>query len=76
MRSTRSIVPVLSLVLLAAGGCAALPPPQPAPLKSAVSPERPCPPAGAHPLERDLTVPWASRTYVLEDGSLCRPDAE
>ena len=76
MRSARSIVPALSLALLAAGGCAALPPQQPAASESAAHPARPCPPAGARPLERDLTVPWASRTYLLEDGSLCRPDAE
>jgi hypothetical protein len=76
MRSTRSIVPVLSLALLAVSGCAALPPQQPAVVARTVHPALLCPPAGAHPLERDLTVPWASRTYVLEDGSLCRPDAE
>jgi hypothetical protein len=35
----------------------------------------PCPPPGAVPLERDLTVAYPKRTYLLADGRVCRPDA-
>jgi hypothetical protein len=34
----------------------------------------PCPPPGAVPLERDLTVAYPERTYLLADGRVCRPD--
>jgi hypothetical protein len=27
------------------------------------------------PLERDLTVAYPQRTYLLADGRVCRPDA-
>ena len=33
-----------------------------------------CPPtAGEQPLERNLTVPFSERVYLLQSGSLCRP---
>lgn len=33
----------------------------------------PCPPAGVTPLERDLTVAYRQRTYLLPSGGVCRP---
>jgi hypothetical protein len=36
----------------------------------------PCPPPAAVPLERDLTVAYPQRTYLLADGRVCRPDPE
>jgi len=33
----------------------------------------PCPPAGVMPLERDLTVAYRQRTYLLPSGGVCRP---
>jgi hypothetical protein len=38
------------------------------------APPAPCPPPGAVPLERDLTVAYPQRTYLLADGRVCRPD--
>jgi hypothetical protein len=35
----------------------------------------PCPPPGAVPLERDLTVAYPQRTDLLADGRVCRPDS-
>ena len=37
-------------------------------------PAAPCPPPESAPRERDLTVPYSERWYLLADGSLCRPD--
>ena len=33
----------------------------------------PCPPPGVMPLERDLTVAYRQRTYLLPSGRVCRP---
>jgi len=37
-------------------------------------PAAPCPPPESAPRERDLTVPYSERWYLLADGSVCRPD--
>ena len=37
-------------------------------------PAAPCPPPESALRERDLTVPYPERLYLLADGSLCRPN--
>jgi hypothetical protein len=68
------VLAVLALVLSQA-------PANDAPLISSAAPYEvveaqppPCPPPGAVPLERDLTVAYPQRTYLLADGRVCRPD--
>ncbi|MFO1432934.1 MAG: hypothetical protein U1F76_22955 [Candidatus Competibacteraceae bacterium] len=67
-----SSISVMSLVLLlspALPGCAVPPAP---PTAARVA----CPSPTAPMLERDLTVPWPQRTYVMaEGGPPCRPPA-
>lgn len=45
-----------------------------APLEAQSTPASPCPPETAgRPLERDLTVPFSHRAYLLDSGEFCRP---
>ena len=37
-------------------------------------PAGPCPPPESALRERDLTVPYSERWYLLADGTVCRPD--
>jgi hypothetical protein len=87
-RSTRGSLPLLGLAL-ALTGCAPLAPLPGALASGApraglqvsgtravpTAPEAstlPCPPE-SRILERDLTVPWDQRRYVLSQGGVCRP---
>lgn len=86
MRSAAVMPVAIPLAALWLTGCATVPPDRAASATgsqtSAVSktqavaalpPVIPCPPSGPDIIQRDLTIPWNRRAYLIEDGRLCRP---
>jgi hypothetical protein len=79
----KQLIAMLSLTLgLLLSGCASTTTPavSATPAKAAETEvslsikEPPCPPdTDNRPLERDLTVPFSQRTYLLDSGALCTP---